>query len=152
MKLVAYFSCSGNTKKFAQKLVEEVKGDLFEIVPTELYTEDDLNWMNPNSRSTIEMKDSTSRPSIKNKIDDISKYDTIYVGFPIWWGKAPTIINTFLESYDLSGKTIIPFGVYHSSGIGESDKYLKPSCGDAIYVNATGFQQDDIDSIVKILN
>lgn len=108
-KLVAYFSASGVTAKVAETLAEAIGADIFEIEPKVTYTEADLNWMNKNARSTIEMNDPASRPEIAAKRDNMADYDTIFVGFPIWWYVAPTIINTFLESYDLTGKTIIPF-------------------------------------------
>lgn len=107
--LVSYFSCSGTTKKAAENLNLIVNGDLYEIKPEEPYTSEDLNWHNPSSRSSIEMENEDSRPAIIKDINNISEYDIIFLGFPIWWYKAPTIINTFLESYNLSGKTIIPF-------------------------------------------
>ena len=108
-KLVAYFSASGVTAKVAETLAEAIGADIFEIEPKVPYTEADLNWMDKNARSTIEMNDPASRPEIAVKRDNMKDYDTIFVGFPIWWYVAPTIINTFLESYDLTGKTIIPF-------------------------------------------
>lgn len=100
--LVAYFSCSGYTKKLAEKISTKINGDLFEIKPSILYTDRDLDWTNPNSRSSIEMNDMTSRPTINEKVENMNEYDILYIGYPIWWSKAPTIINTFLESYDLS--------------------------------------------------
>ena len=103
-KLVAYFSASGVTAKVAETLAEAIGADIFEIEPKVPYTEADLNWMEKNARSTIEMNDPASRPEIAVKRDNMKDYDTIFVGFPIWWYVAPTIINTFLESYDLSGK------------------------------------------------
>lgn len=108
-RLVAYFSASGVTAKVAENLADAIGADIFEIQPEVPYTKADLNWMDKKSRSTIEMSDPTSRPSIAAKRDNMDEYDTIFVGFPIWWYIAPTIINTFLESYDLKGKTIIPF-------------------------------------------
>lgn len=107
-KLVAYFSASGVTAKVAETLAEAIGADIFEIEPKVPYTEADLNWMDKKARSTIEMNDPASRPEIAVKRDNMKDYDTIFVGFPIWWYVAPTIINTFLESYDLTGKTIIP--------------------------------------------
>ena len=124
--LVAYFSASAGkvTEKMAEKLAKAVDGDLFEIKPEPTYTEADLDWTNPESRSSKEMKDNPSfRPPIAEKVDNMDDYDTIFVGFPIWWYIAPTIINTFLESYDLSGKTIIPFASSGSSGILEVHTY-----------------------------
>lgn len=146
--LVAYFSCSGYTKKLAQNIAKKVNGDLLGITSAESYTDEDLDWTNPNSRSSIEMNNMNSRPEITGMLENINEYDTLYIGYPIWWGKAPTIINTFLESYNLSGKVIIPFATYHSSGIGESDTYLKPSCENAIYKPAKGFSMNFTDNEV----
>ena len=126
--LVAYFSVSGVTKSLAKRLASAIDSDIYEIVPQEAYTSEDLDWQNPRSRSSVEMKDKTSRPAIANKIDDMSKYDTIFVGFPIWWYVAPTIINTFLEQYDLEGKTIIPFATSGMSGMGNTNAVLRDSC------------------------
>lgn len=127
--LVTYFSCTNTTKKVALKIATATKGDLFEIQPQTPYTSDDLNWTNPQSRSSIEMKDLSSRPAIIKNID-IANYDVIFVGFPIWWYVAPTIINTFLESYDFSSKLIIPFATSGGSGAGQTDQYLHASCSD----------------------
>ena len=127
-KLVAYFSASGVTAKVAQTLAEAIGADIFEIAPKIPYTEADINWMDEKSRSTIEMKDPTSRPEIESKRDNMSEYDTIFVGFPIWWYVASTIINTFLESYDLTGKTIIPFATSGTSGMGKTNERLATSC------------------------
>ena len=107
--LVVYFSCSGVTKKTAELLSDVAGADLFEIRPEVPYTKADLDWMDKKSRSTVEMNDPSSRPAIADKVEHMEQYDTVYVGFPIWWYVAPTIINTFLESYDFSGKTVIPF-------------------------------------------
>ena len=130
-KLVAYFSTSGVTKGVAEKLAKVVNGDLYEIKPEQPYTEADLNWMDKNSRSSIEMKDHSSRPKVSGKLDNMNEYDVIYLGFPIWWYVAPTIINTFLESYDFSGKTVIPFATSGSSGMGNTVNELKPSCSES---------------------
>ncbi len=127
-KLVAYFSASGVTAKLAENLAEAIGADLFEIRPEVPYTNEDLNWQNPNSRSSVEMKDLSFRPAIAEKRDNINDYETIYVGFPIWWYIAPTIINTFLESYDLTSKTIIPFATSGGSGMGKTNENLLPSC------------------------
>ena len=136
-KLIAYFSASGVTRQLARKIELLTGGDIFEIVPKDLYTKEDLDWMNPNSRSSIEMKDKTSRPEIKNKLQNIREYDVIYLGFPIWWYVAPTIINTFLESYDLSGKIIIPFATSGGSGIGDTVEELKVSAPGAVFKEGT---------------
>ena len=122
--LVSYFSASGTTKRVAEKVATAINGDLFEIEPTQKYTNDDLNWMNKNSRSSVEMADRNCRPQIKNETD-ISKYDYIFVGFPIWWYREPSIIDTFMESYDFSGKKVIPFVTSGSSDIGDTGKNLK---------------------------
>jgi len=130
-KLVAYFSASGVTAKVAENLAEAIGADLFEIAPAVLYTKADLDWTDKNSRSTIEMNDPASRPVIAGKRDNMDEYDTIFVGFPIWWYVAPTIINTFLESYDLTGKTVIPFATSGGSGMGKTNEKLQPSCPNA---------------------
>ena len=127
-KLVAYFSASGVTAKLAETLSEAIGADLYAIEPEVPYTKADLNWMNQNSRSSVEMKDPASRPAIAGKRDNMDEYDTIFVGFPIWWYVAPTIINTFLESYDFTGKTIIPFATSGGSGMGKTNEKLQPSC------------------------
>lgn len=123
--LVAYFSCTGNTKKAAENLSKILQADLYEISPAQPYTEADLNWRDRNSRSTVEMNNPASRPAISGKVENMDIYDTVFVGFPIWWYIAPTIINTFLESYDFSGKTVIPFATSGSSDIENCEKNLK---------------------------
>lgn len=130
--LVAYFSASGVTAKAAWKLAEVSGADLHEIKPEVPYTRADLDWMNKKSRSSLEMNDPSSRPAIADKLPDMEKYDVIFVGFPIWWYVAPTIINTFLESYDFSGKTIIPFATSGGSGLGRTNDKLKASCPGAV--------------------
>ena len=129
--LVAYFSASAGkvTEKMAEKLAKAVDRDLFEIKPETIYTEADLDWTNPESRSSKEMKDNPSfRPPIAEKVDNMDDYDTIFVGFPIWWYIAPTIINTFLESYDLG-----------SSGMGNTNANLAPSCPDSKLIEGKRF-------------
>jgi len=130
--LVAYFSASGVTAKLARKLASAIGADLYEIKPEVPYTKADLDWTNKSSRSTIEMNDKSFRPPIVGKVADMEQYDTIYVGFPIWWYVAPTIINTFLEGYDLTGKTIIPFATSGSSKMGNTNAELKASCPGAV--------------------
>ena len=127
-KLVAYFSASGVTAKVAENLSDALGADLFEIVPKVRYTKSDLEWRDKTSRSTIEMNDPSSRPEIESLRDNVAEYDMIYVGFPIWWYVAPTIINTFLESYDFADKTIIPFATSGGSGMGKTNEKLEPSC------------------------
>lgn len=126
-KLVAYFSASGVTAKAAGKLAKAADADLFEIKPVQPYTRADLDWMNKKSRSSIEMADKSSRPEIAEKVSNMADYDVIFVGFPIWWYVAPTIINTFLEQYDLSGKTIVLFATSGGSGFGKTVENLKGS-------------------------
>lgn len=128
--LVAYFSASGVTAKLAKALAEVTGGDLHEIQPAETYSEADLDWMNKKSRSSVEMGDPSFRPEIGNRVEDMERYDTVFVGFPIWWYVAPTIIDTFLESYDFSGKTVIPFATSGSSGMGKTDSVLKGCCSE----------------------
>ena len=122
------FSCSGVTKKLAQTLAGVVKGDLYEITPAQPYTAADLNWQDKNSRSSVEMRDKSSRPAISGSVKDFAQYDTVFVGFPIWWYVAPTIVKTFLESYDFSGKTVIPFATSGGSGMGRTVDVLKGVC------------------------
>ena len=141
-KLVAYFSASGVTAKVAETLAEAIGADIFEIEPKVPYTEADLNWMDKKARSTIEMSDPASRPEIAAKRDNMKDYDTIFVGFPIWWYVAPTIINTFLESYDLTGKTIIPFATSGGSDIGNTNERLTPSCKGAKLLNGKVFKHN----------
>ena len=133
--LVAYFSATGTTMEAATKLAKVANADLHEIVPEVPYTPADLNWRDKSSRSSVEMADKSSRPAIANKVENMEQYDTVFVGYPIWWYIAPTIINTFLEQYDLTGKTIVPFFTSGGSGAGETMKYLKPSAPSANWVD-----------------
>lgn len=126
--LVAYFSASGVTARLANTLATAVDGDLYEIKPATPYTGADLNWNNNKSRSSVEMNDKTSRPAIAAPLADMAQYDTVFVGFPIWWYEAPRIVQTFLESYDLSGKTVVPFATSGGSGIGKTSDILQKSC------------------------
>jgi len=126
-KLVAYFSASGVTGNVAETLAKAAGADLYEIKPEVPYTKEDLNWMDKNSRSTVEMSDRSSRPAIADKDAKVEDYDVIFVGYPVWWYVAPTIINTFLESYDFAGKTIILFATSGGSGFGKSVDGLKDS-------------------------
>lgn len=139
-KLVAYFSASGVTAKVAEKLSEAIGADLYAIEPEVPYTKADLEWMDKKSRSTIEMNNPASRPAITGKRDNMNDYDTVFVGFPIWWYVAPTIINTFLESYDLTDKTIIPFATSGGSDMGKTNKKLLPSCKGAKLLNGKVFK------------
>ena len=139
-KLVAYFSASGVTAKVAETLAEAIGADIYEIAPEVPYTKADLDWMDKNSRSSVEMNDPASRPAINGKRDNMADYDTVFVGFPIWWYVAPTIINTFLESYDLTGKTIIPFATSGGSDIGKTNERLAPSCKGAKLMDGKVFK------------
>lgn len=130
-KLVAYFSPTGTTAKVARALAEAADADLFEIKPSALYTHADLDWTNPRSRSSVEMNNPDSRPAIADKCDNMGEYDVIFLGFPIWWYTAPTIINTFLESYDLDGKTIVTFATSGGSGMENVTESLSASCSGA---------------------
>ena len=130
-KLVAYFSASGVTAKVADMLADAVGADIYEIRPEVPYTKADLNWMDKKSRSTIEMNDRTSRPAIADKNAKVEQYDTIFLGFPIWWYRAPSIINTFLESYNFSGKKIILFATSGGSKFGKTVEELKVSVPDS---------------------
>lgn len=122
--LVAVFSASGVTKRVGEEIAKACGGDFVEIVPEKPYSSADLNWTDRKSRSTVEMNDSAARPAIRGKVENTADYDTVIVGFPIWWGVAPRIIETFLESYDFSGKTILPFCTSGGSGVGRSDTAL----------------------------
>ncbi len=143
--LVAYFSATGTTKKVAIRLAKLKQASLFEIIPKVLYTKQDLNWQDINSRSSKEMKDKNSRPEIANKIENIEDYNIIYLGFPIWWYQAPTIINTFLEMYNLKGKTIIPFATSGSSLMGKTNDYLIKSCKNAKLLEGKRFSENPSD-------
>lgn len=133
-KLVAYFSASGITKKTAQLIAKATGADLYEITPKVAYTEADLNWMDKKSRSSVEMNDKKFRPEIEEKDAHISEYDEIILGFPIWWYVAPTIVNTFLEKYDFTGKKIVLFATSGGSGFGNTVKELQPSAPNAEFV------------------
>ncbi len=126
--LIAYFSASGETARLAKTLASVTGGDLFEIRPETAYTAADLNWNDEKSRSTLEMRDEKSRPAIAGKVADMAQYDTVFVGFPIWWYQAPRIIETFLEQYDFAGKTVVPFATSGGSGMGKTVELLKPCC------------------------
>lgn len=123
--LVAFFSASGVTAGLASRLAEVVGGDFFEIKPEIPYTDADLNWQDKQSRSSVEMNDRNSRPGIENKVENMEQYSTVFVGFPIWWYREPSIIDTFIEAYDFSGKTIVPFATSGGSGMGDSSKIMQ---------------------------
>ncbi|WP_303820253.1 flavodoxin [Ruminococcus flavefaciens] len=147
-KLVAYFSAGGNTAALAKKLAAAAGADLFEIEPAVRYTAQDLDWMNKQSRSSLEMSDHSSRPAIAGTKSDLAEYDTVYVGFPIWWYIAPTIINSFLESGDFSGKRIILFATSGGSGFGKAADNLR---GSAVGAEIIEGKVNPSDSDIKAL-
>lgn len=123
--LVAYFSAGGSTAKVASNLASAISADLFEIRPAIPYTSADLNWNNKNSRSSVEMNDRNCRPAIADKVENMDQYDVVFVGFPIWWYREPSIIDTFMEAYVFSGKTVVPFATSGGSGLGNSSKNMQ---------------------------
>ena len=137
--LVAYFSASGTTAKVAKKMAEAIGADLFEIKPETPYSGADLNWQNKNSRSSVEMNDRSSRPAIAVKAADMPQYDVVFVGFPVWWYREPSIIDTFMESYDFAGKTVIPFATSGGSGLGDSAANMQKLAKGAKVVNGKRF-------------
>ena len=150
--LVTYFSCSGTTARVAKFLANYVQAEMFEIQPEVPYTEKDLDWHNKESRSSVEMHDETSRPAIEKKVPNMEEYEVVFVGFPIWWYVAPTIVHTFLESYDLTGKIIVPFCT--SSGSDTSQKMnelLKASCAGADYKAAKCLNRVTRDMVARWL-
>lgn len=152
--LVAYFSASGVTKKSAEKLAAAAKADIYEIKPAVPYTKADLNWMDKKSRSSVEMGDKSFRPEIAKDGLVLTQYDTVLIGFPIWWYVAPTIINTFLESYDFSDKKIVLFATSGGSGFGNTVAELKPSAPGAEIVEGKLLNRatdKDIDALIKML-
>ena len=138
--LVAYFSASGVTAKVAERLAWTIEADLFEIVPEVPYTKADLNWMDEQSRSSVEMKDPGCRPAISSKVENMGQYDVVFVGFPIWWYREPSIIDTFMESYDFSGKTVVPFATSGTSLIGDSGANMQKLAPGAKVVEGRRFQ------------
>lgn len=123
--LVAYFSASGVTSKVAKNLASAIGADIFEIKPVQKYSKADLNWMDKRSRSSVEMNDRSSRPAIAERVNQMSDYDVVFIGFPIWWYREPSIIDTFMEVYDFSGKTIVPFATSGGSGLGDSAENMQ---------------------------
>ena len=151
--LVAVFSASGVTKRVGEEIARAAGADFYEIVPKDVYTAADLDWMNKRSRSSVEMNDPSARPEIAGPAPDMASYDTVIVGFPIWWGVAPRIIDTFLESYDFSGKKIIPFCTSGGSGVGRSDTALhKDVSGDAEWAKGRQINRPDESQIRIWLN
>lgn len=140
--LVAYFSATGTTAKIAQRLATVTGADLFEIKPVEPYTDADLDWRNSESRSSVEMADKSMRPAIASKVENMASYDLVFVGFPIWWYREPSIIDTFMESYDLKGKTIVPFATSGSSGMGDSSAIMQALAPEAVVEQGKRFASD----------
>ncbi|MDE7113277.1 MAG: flavodoxin [Acetatifactor sp.] len=135
--LVAYFSATNTTEGVAEMIADSLPADIYEIVPEQPYTDDDLNYHDDNSRSTIEMNDSSARPAISGSVEDMEQYDIVFVGYPIWWGDAPRIVCTFMESYDFSGKTIVPFCTSGGSGVGSSATNLEALTDGATWLSGT---------------
>ena len=154
-KLIAYFSATGTTAAAAKLLSETMEAEIYEIKPEVPYEKADLNWLNPLSRSSREMNGRNARPAIVMEDIDISGYGTVYLGFPIWWYIAPTIVNTFLESQDFSGKKIILFATSGGSGFGKAAAKLQPSCPGAVIEEGQVFKgkpsKEDIENWVKTL-
>lgn len=150
--LVVYFSCTGTTKGLAEAVAEELNADLYEIVPEEPYTSEDLDYHDDNSRSTKEMDDPSSRPAISGSVENMEQYDRIILGYPIWWGEAPRIVSTFVESYDFSGKTIIPFCTSGGSGIGSSADALETLAGNGTWLDGKRFDGSESgEDVIKSL-
>ena len=151
--LVSYFSASGVTKGVAEKIANAVEGDLFEIEPVEKYTDADLNWMDKQSRSTIEMNDRSFRPPVKNKVENLGDYDKVVIGFPVWWYTAPTIINTFIEENDLTGKSIYVFCTSGGSGVDGSLNDLKNTYPNLNFISGKRLKSNvDLEEIKTWLN
>ena len=147
--LVVYFSATGNTKALAGTCAKVLGADEFEIVPEKVYTKEDLNYNDEMTRATVEMKDESARPAIKNKLEGLEKYDTVVIAYPIWWGQAPRIIDTFMESYDLNGKTIVPVCTSISSDIGSSGDYLHKFAPKANWKDGKRFDKGASEAEVK---
>ena len=151
--LVSYFSASGVTKGVAEEIANAVEGDLFEIEPVEKYTDADLNWMDKKSRSTIEMNDRSFRPPVKNKVENLGDYDKVVIGFPVWWYTAPTIINTFIEENDLTGKSIYVFCTSGGSGVDGSLNDLKNTYPNLNFISGKRLKSNvDLEEIKTWLN
>lgn len=146
--LVAYFSATNNTEGVAQKLAEGLGADIYEIIPEQPYTDDDLDYNDSGSRSSVEMNDPSARPAISGTVENMEQYDVVLIGYPIWWGEAPRIMSTFIESYDFSGKTLAAFCTSASSGFGSSDKALRSAASGATWLEGERFSasasQEDI--------
>ena len=151
--LVAYFSATGTTKGVAEHIANGLNADLYEIVPEEPYTDADLNYNDNNSRTTIEMNDPSARPAISGSVDNMDQYDIVFLGYPIWWGEAPRIVSTFMESYDFSGKTIVPFCTSGGSGVGSSAANLEQLTSGATWLDGRRLNgSDSQDAVMEWVN
>lgn len=151
--LVAYFSATGTTEGVAEHIANGLNADLYEIVPEDPYTDADLNYNDNNSRTTIEMNDPTARPAISGSVEDMDQYDVVFLGYPIWWGEAPRIISTFMESYDFSGKTIVPFCTSGGSGMGSSATNLEQLTSGANWLDGRRLNgSDSLDTVMEWVN
>lgn len=151
--LVAYFSATGTTKGVAEHIANGLNADIYEIVPEDPYTDADLNYNDNNSRTTIEMNDPNARPTISGSVENMEQYDIIFVGYPIWWGEAPRIVSTFMESYDFSGKTIVPFCTSGGSGIGSSASNLERLTSGATWLDGRRLNgSDSQDTVMEWVN
>lgn len=146
--LAAYFSATNTTEGVAEHIANGLNADLYEIVPEEPYTEADLNYNDDNSRSTIEMNDPSARPAISGSVENMEQYDIVFIGYPIWWGEAPRIVSTFIESYDFSGKTIVPFCTSGGSGIGSSASNLEQLTSGADWLEGRRLNGSDSEETV----
>lgn len=151
--LVAYFSATGTTKGVAEHIANGLNADIYEIVPEEAYTDADLDYNDNNSRTTIEMNDPDAHPAISGSVENMEQYDIIFVGYPIWWGEAPRIVSTFMESYDFSGKTIVPFCTSGGSGIGSSASNLERLTSGATWLDGRRLNgSDSQDTVMEWVN
>lgn len=147
--LVAYFSATGTTAVVAEKLAKVTGGELFEIKPAQPYSEADLDWRNNQSRSSVEMADMNSRPEIASKVENMSQYNVVFIGFPIWWYREPSIIDTFMESYDFADKTVIPFATSGSSGMGKSGENMQALAPNAKVLEGKRFPANVSEEVLK---
>lgn len=147
--LVVYFSATGNTETVADLIAQNTGADLYEIVPEQPYSAEDLNYNDNSSRTNEEHSDSAFRPAISGSVEDMDQYDVVYIGYPIWWGEAPQIVSTFIESYDFSGKTLVAFCTSGSSGFGSSDAALKSATPDATWLQGSRFGSNAADTEIS---
>ncbi|MDO4554064.1 MAG: flavodoxin [Lachnospiraceae bacterium] len=151
--LVVYFSNTGNTKAIAEHIANGLSADIYEIIAKEPYTDADLDYNDNNSRSTLEMNDPSARPDISGTVENMEQYDTVYIGYPIWWGEAPRILSTFVESYDFTGKTVIPFCTSASSGVGSSADNLAEIAGTGDWIDGQRFSgSESQDEVMEWVN